>query len=92
MIKGVIYGMVYRAKELCTYLPDCEIFLKNSYNRLLARGYQKQFILPVFHKAIKEIIYGTRVRPAKKDTRSDLLFHLDFNPADPSSRNIQKLF
>ena len=93
-IKGTIWGMVHRAKALCTNESDYEPFLRKCYNRLLARGHQKQNLLPVFNQAISSVIHKTCVSPrSDSQTRKEnLMFHRKIHPNDPPSRAIHQSF
>ena len=93
-IKGTIWGMVHRAKALCTNESDYEPFLRKCYNRLLARGHQKQNLLPIFNQAISSIIYKTGVHPhiETQSRKENLMFHRKIHPDDPPSRAIHRAF
>ena len=92
-IKGTIWGMVHRAKALCTNTADYEPFLRKCFHRLLARGHQKKTILPVFKLAIARVIRGTNVLPhVVKNKDHNLLFHREIHPDDPSTRSINYIF
>ena len=92
-IKGTIWGMVHRTKALCTNEADYEPFLRKCYTRLLARGHQKQNILPVFNQAIASIITTCAdIRPTAQTRQDNLMFHRKIHPDDPPSRAIHKIF
>ena len=92
-IKGTIWGMVHRAKALCTNKEDYEPFLQKCYTRLLARGHLKCEILPVFTAAIASIINGKVSTRLNASTRQhNLLFHQQIHPDDPSKHAIKKAF
>jgi hypothetical protein len=92
-IKGTIWGMVHRAKALCTNKADYEPFLRKCYSRLLARGHLKHSILPVFNAAIDSIINGKASSKKNSSQRQcNLHFHQQIHPDDPSKRLIKKAF
>ncbi|MCP4748688.1 MAG: hypothetical protein GY874_21520 [Desulfobacteraceae bacterium] len=92
-IKGTIWGMVHRAKALCTDTDDYEPFLRKCFHRLLARGHRREDILPVFNLAISRVIHKTGVLP-RNDNPVDntLMFHREIHPDDPSSNVIRSAF
>ena len=85
--------MVHRAKALCTNTDDYEPFLRKCFHRLLARGHQKKDILPVFNLAIARVINKTGVSPrTEKPIDTNLKFHREIHPDDPSSKAIRSVF
>lgn len=92
-IKGTIWGMVHRAKSLCTNEKDYEPFLQKCYTRLLARGHLKSEILPTFTAAIASIINGKTSTNLNALTRKhNLTFHQQIHPDDPSKQIIKNVF
>ena len=93
VLKGMIYGIVYRAKALCTITKDQLPYIKKAYIRLLARGHQSSIILPIFNSAVSDI-FDTKKKKhrIKANGLAPLFLHLPFNPADPSSAVIQSAF
>ena len=104
VIKGVIFGMVHRAKTLCTHSKDRILFLSRCYHRLIARGYTSAMIRPIFKNAIRALLdppmdpplqhnTDTRLPPSAPAAKTRPLFlHVPVNPADPPASKLQKLF
>ena len=94
-LKGLIYGFVVRARNLCTEPVDRMPYIKKCHSRLLARGYLDKNIRPIFNDAIGKILHGIpdgRPPDRPNDTEELIYLHLKYNSADPSSNEIQKLF
>ena len=93
VIKGLIYGMIHRTKKLCSnphsYMPHLQRF----YIRLLARGYQRSMIKPIFSSALSSIMNPTQTCVTSTPLVLDPVFlHLPFNNNDPSSKTLQTIF
>ena len=107
VIKGVIFGMVHRARTLCTHATDRISFLSNCYHRLIARGYTSAIIRPLFKTAICTLLdppqqtthdttalrqlHPTNEELAVTATRP-LFLHVPVNPEDPPAAKLQQLF
>ena len=48
---GLIAGMVYQAKSLCTHPLDAQIFIKKFWRHLRLRSYDNKTLRPLFAKA-----------------------------------------
>ena len=94
-LKGLIYGFVMRARNLCTEPADRMPYILKCHSRLLARGYLDKVIRPIFNDAIGQVLHGlyNDHQPDRSTDPKDLIYlHLKYNSADPSSNEIQKLF
>ena len=96
---GLIRGMVLRIYRLCSKRVDRTFWLKEFYGHLLDRGYPNSFVLPAFKSAVKNAISYIstsdeyRLQQKAMSTPANTLYlHLKYNPADPSSKQIQKLW
>ena len=93
LLNGIVFGTIHRIYTLCSSSADIKCRTTTFFQRLQARGYKKQQLLPIFHKAI------TR---ANKDWSTDtplpstkpkhVIFHLRYHPQDPPSSAIQQLW
>ena len=101
VIKGVIFGMVHRAKTLCTHSCDRTLFLSRCYHRLIARGYTSATIRPIFKNAIRTLLDpppSQQLQDADSNSSSEepttrpLFLHVPVNPADPPASKLQELF
>ena len=85
---------------VCSKQTDRTFWLKKFYGHLLDRGYPNYFVLPVFKSAIKNAIsyissgneYRLQQKAMSTSTKNTLYLHLKYNPADPLSKQIQKLW
>ena len=91
--------MVLRIYRLCSKRADRTFWLKKFYGHLLDRGYPNSFVLPAFKSAVKNAISYIstsdeyRLQQKAMSTSANTLYlHLKYNPADPSSKQIQKLW
>lgn len=96
-LKGLIYGFVVRARNLCTNPDDRMPYILKCHSRLLARGYLDKNIRPIFNDAIGQILHGiqTNDRPTNdrnQDADEQIYLHLKYNPSDPSSNEFQRTF
>ena len=92
MIKGLIFGFAHRAHALCTTHSDKLPFLRKCYYRLLARGYQRDFIRPIFHEAIHVVFNKPTVTTKPLVTKKSLFLHLTYNPINPKKHQLQQCF
>lgn len=97
VISGLVLGGTYRIFSLCSDPTDVEQKCRSLYHKLLARGWKRNQLLPLFHRAIQRC--QTRFRdiptpttPAQpQDTASrPTIAHFPYNPADPDSSAIQR--
>jgi len=101
VLTGLIYGQVLRIYQLCSQDDDKEKELVLFVHRLLDRGYQLNFIIPILTKAIDNAIkylsqsdeYRHKMKKKKRNAdRRSALLHLPFNTDDPKSSRIQDLW
>ena len=96
VLKGLISGMVYRAKCLCTDTSDIVPFLVKCHQRLLDRGYQDEDIRPIFKEAISTYFGPNQLDISTTGTAVEktrpIFLHVNVNPADPPSSYFQELF
>jgi hypothetical protein len=88
LISGMVMGGIFRIHTLCTNEDDKKERYKSLYRRLLARGWKRDTLYPLFNKALQHV-KKPRVTNENVSQRPTFLF-LDYNPADPKSRSIQK--
>ena len=100
VIKGIIFGMVHRAKNLCTFDTDCLAFLVWCYNYLLDQGYDSITIKPIFWTAIWKLLdqkptvhhMSAPTETTSQRPSQPLFLHAPVNPSDPPLSRIQRLF
>ena len=94
-IDGTIFGCVRRYFLQNTHRSDYVRFVVLLYRRLLARGWDRDYIKPVILRACSKMESIARSQPAKsrEDKVDDLLFvHLQFHPEDISRRRLRHLY
>jgi hypothetical protein len=95
VVTGLVYGSIFRLYTLCSDPTDITSKLKLFYHRLRVRGWQASVLDPLFHDgicaAMKRLDCPT-VTPDNRDkaSKSDLFFHIKYNPLDPASRVIHE--
>jgi len=96
VLKGLIAGSLLRILRL-TSNPDVrKKHMSNFYARLIARGYTKSILTPIFDKYLRQ--YHQSVTPAPTtaprpdNSREQVYLHLPYHPLDPPSTEIQALF
>ena len=105
VLNGLIMGNMNRINTLCSNETDINSLTRAFYGRLIARGYKKDTLLPIFNKVIQ--LNSTRknvlseqlqhqctdpVEPDPVEPDIRLFFHLRYNPYDPKSSRIQELW
>ena len=94
-LKGLIYGMVFRTLKLTSSQAIQRIEINQLYHRLIARGYQPSLLKDTIEKAYLTITSSNETTIQNQSTsnaRDYIFFHTYFNPDDPPSYVIQKLF
>jgi hypothetical protein len=98
-IKGTIFGLVRRYHAQNTYHSDFIHFVRLLYRRLLARGWERDFIRPVIltaYDSAKRQLSSVNSTPAsvQQDIEDEerLFLHLEFHPDDVPRQRIQELF
>ena len=101
MVIGLIYGMILRYWKLCSRVTDVRRRMKTFFRRLLRRGYSKDFLIPLFKKAVENAHKHIRRSPQEFKAMQDrklvqgyrrVFFHLQYHPNDPSSKIIQRVW
>ena len=101
MVTGLVHGMMLRIYKLCSNPLDIRRRIKTLLRRLLRRGYEKEFLIPLFSKAndnAKQHLTRSRDEiKAREDKKlvegyRRVFLHLKYHPNDPDSRTIQKIF
>ena len=93
-IKSTVYGLVRRYYAQNTHRRDYIYFVKLLYRRLLARGWDADFIKPLIMKACEKaespVEPTNQVDKGMEDDR--LFFHIQSHPDDITAREIQSLY
>jgi len=105
VLKGLIAGGLLRIIRLTSNPATRKRHVQQFYQRLLARGYARAHLLPIFDKYITKYssitttttaaqtpAAGTPTAPADDKSKNTIFLHLPFHPLDPPSMEIQKLF
>jgi len=91
LIRGIVYGNIFRIHTLCSDEKDCLAKTRMFFHRLLARGYQRKDITPLFQSAIQRAKSYTGPKPkAAKDVMGFMLLHLQYHPKNPPGKELQK--
>jgi len=98
IIYGTILGILFRYKKICTRIEDFYLQTEKFFHSLVNQGHQPSKLQLLFAKAFEKLP-STILRKKSKltsyelkdDLESKIFLHLDFNPFDPSRRNIQAL-
>ena len=94
--KGLIFGAVNRAKNLCSDPNDIMPFIRKTLEHLVQRGHHRDDLLPIFNEAIKHILLNPRppqpADPKLRKNMDSIFLHLPYNPSDPTSKQIQEIF
>ena len=99
-IKGTIFGMIRRYWWLIDDNKKRIQSVNLFYKRLLRRGYVESFLTPIFNNGIQKAkldttnnsIDNTIDTDDNNNMESAVFLHLKYNPADPPSQDIQKIF
>jgi len=97
ILKSIIFGAVHCVKVLNSSQANILPCIKNTFLRLLARGYSTDKLKPLFQAAITKILQAPpllQVADTRKDTTDDELiyFQLQYNPLDPTRHDIHHTF
>lgn len=100
-IIGLVTGQMLRIFSLCSEEQSIQVHVYNFFHRLLARGYEREYLLPIFHGAAnraRDTLQRTEEEAANikkeriKESRKKLYFHRFYHPSDPSASAIQRIF
>jgi hypothetical protein len=93
LLRGMVYGMLYRIYTLCSDQYDRQVRTTAFYHHLKRRGYESKALRPLFHLAITKVkARETKPSPApanQADVRTYQFFHLEYHPLNPPSRDFQ---
>jgi hypothetical protein len=89
-LKGLIFGFFYRLQRLVSQPSDRAAFVVKLRARLFARGYPTAVIDPIVAEAKARCAAPGATHTDLSDIRP-LYLHVDFHPADPSARVIQRV-
>jgi len=97
MLKGLIYGMIYRFYRLSTNPEDALVNVKNLLLRLSRRGYSAKMLENMAQQAFRESKH--LVRPLqtatvgeKTEVSKAMYLHMPYHPLDEPSRRYQQVF
>ena len=91
LIRGIVFGNLFRIYTLCTDEADKAAKTRMFFNRLRARGYQPDALIPLFNLAIQRAKAYTGPKPKhQKDNMGFILLHLQYHPKNPPSRELQQ--
>ena len=92
LLTGVVYGSLFRIHTLCSSDDDRRIKTRTFFRPLLARGYKRDKLLPLFTKAITRArTYSGPELDNTSDSHSSRVFlHLQYHPNDPPSPVLQR--
>ncbi len=102
VLKGLIAGGLLRIIRLTSNPQIRKRHVQHFYQRLLARGYTRSHLLPIFQRYLTQYsvtpsptpVPAVAAPPATpSDKRNDTIFlHLPYHPLDPPSTAVQQLF
>lgn len=96
VLSGLIMGNVYRFHNLCTDATDVQQKTLQFFQRLAARGHNRDVLRPIFSQAIVRV---KKLQPApdpdeptqpRLADNNRIFFHLTYHPEDPPAREIQR--
>ena len=97
VFKGMIHGMVTRIIRLNSNPGGHKTMIKKLYQRLRQRGFSPKFLTGIINHALttanlepKEKV--SAVKTIEDKNKMPLLLHLPYNPLDPPSSGIQRLW
>jgi hypothetical protein len=93
-LKGLIHGMVYRTIRLTSDQTDQSNELQNLVRRLVARGYNQQFLVNIINHTYQRINKEKQATtpPEAAPPNNVCFFHTYYHPQDPKSSVIQQIF
>jgi hypothetical protein len=95
ILRSLIFGRVLHAFRITRDADKCAAFARQLSSRLHARGYDINWLRPIFNEAYRnatEISGASLRKKEKKETLRALFAHVHFHPADPPSSTIQRTF
>jgi hypothetical protein len=95
MTRGIIRGMIFRIFRLTSDNTNVQQYIQQFYDRLVARGFSRHYLLPIFQKSLMEtaieapLIHNERLI----DTAWEQFYlHIRYHPRLIPSNLIQKQF
>ena len=98
VLKGLVKGMLFRFKTLCTKRSDQQRHINTFYQYLLVRGYKPNGLAPLFNECIISIYAPPpdAIQPlpplARPPDVHPLFFRIQYHPNDPPSTTLQKIW
>ena len=100
VLKGLLSGMLLRILRLTTDPSTRQAHVQQLFDRLVARGYRRSHIKPIFLKYLHRYFTTEHLpimplptgNPNPGDIGSTIFLHLPYHPLDPPSSAIQRLF
>lgn len=91
VIKGLIFGSIYRIQRLCTRQDDIDQRTRRCYDRLLTRGWKSPTLDPIFAEAVRRAKNcDSDNNPIAEDPNAviddkmhEVVFHLPYHPDNP---------
>jgi hypothetical protein len=91
--KGLIFGQVFYYYSLCTDRADAETKIRELFHHLKSRAWQSRDLIPMFNQALERYDPSHHLTAREKPTPTPIderiFFHIEYNPGDPSSSDIQ---
>ena len=96
VLKGLITGRVRKIWQVTSELEDRHRLLRLLFTRLCARGYDSNWLRPLFIDALQRVASKSMTPPVPtivlvKDA-DPLFLHVKYHPCDPPSSALQQIF
>lgn len=95
VVKGLIYGRILQIHRLTSKTINQRRQIKSLLSRLCARGYTRQWLLPLFRSALSSVLSRPSTITLQSSTESSdnsLFLHVGYHPSDPPSVTYQRAF
>ena len=98
VLKGLVKGMLWRFKELCSKRADQRRHINEFFRQLLVRGYDRPGLTPLFNEALRSMYAPPNAallplpQPERPPDVHPLYFRLQYHPNDPPSKLLQKIW
>lgn len=98
ILRGLVKGMLYRFKTLCSDPVDQRCHTQNLYNHLRLRGYHPNGLRPIFAEGLSALYPDTAPltmhppQPAHPPDAHPLFFRIQYHPSDPPSSTLQQIW
>jgi hypothetical protein len=90
-LTGLVLGMSYRIRRLCTDPDDIKMKVRQLYNRLRVRGYKPSDLNPIFQRAAEKALqHNIPSTPQATPDEPVIFFHVQYHSNGPPSRDIQQ--